>query len=577
MAILDCLSAELVLCITSFLRQVDLLNLSLTCKRINGVTKPERFREYRNVKIGGRSFLPFIVKVLQNPELSRYVHRVDLKEWTTLEDFNLLGSPSTELSRVEYAMLTEAAKDAGVIADVLPYERKSYVVKQARTDICDDIGVMGAWYIYAFRRDVAFHDLSYDRKFCQMLRAGIEDPLIVLLMALLPNVHEILLHGVPGDMTVLPWRAKHNFTALRRMTARGVNGEVTWPIAFFNSVLATSKLETFEASCASSWYRGSDEIVPWKGNLSPLSLTPGSLNLKMLELRFCALKTSDLQILLEACPKLKTLRYISGDQHVGSSNPSPAKVIELLQPFQSTLEELWLNLDVERYENKNHKPADLILSMSHMTALKRLSTTPEMWHVVEADAYNNVKDVDLPYERRLRLRLPPNLEVLNLLLSTNDEVVSGGQLRDLIRNHTKTLPHLTDVYVDTGGSQEYYPEYHNRTEQRLFKARIDLAAKSRSLHISTGTSLCASIFDSISESYVQPDLRWFGNKYARRRRRNPAFNQVLHSLNDRYLNMSLEDNEAADSIRRDSQMESMFDRLRKRGTEELQYASEDEE
>jgi hypothetical protein len=51
-----------------------------------------------------------------------------------------------------------------------------------------------------------FDKLSYDRKFWQLLRADFEDPLVALLLALLPNVHEVWLLCAPMDSmaTLLP-------------------------------------------------------------------------------------------------------------------------------------------------------------------------------------------------------------------------------------------------------------------------------------------------------------------------------------------------------------------------------------
>jgi hypothetical protein len=81
-----------------------------------------------------------------------------------------------------------------------------------------------------------------------MLHAGVEDPLIVLLIALLPNVREIFLSGVPGDINALVWRPQHGFAALRRVTACATDGELQWPLAFFLPSLDKGKLVTLRVS-----------------------------------------------------------------------------------------------------------------------------------------------------------------------------------------------------------------------------------------------------------------------------------------------------------------------------------------
>jgi hypothetical protein len=101
------------------------------------------------------------------------------------------------------------------------------------------------WYNYSFDDEVGFWETSYDRKFCQLLRAGIEDAQAVLLLALLPNIQVIVLRGGPYDFDSLEWRAGHQFTMMRELTVCGPVGDLTWPIGFYNPLFAKAfKLET---------------------------------------------------------------------------------------------------------------------------------------------------------------------------------------------------------------------------------------------------------------------------------------------------------------------------------------------
>lgn len=88
MADLLALSNELLLIIASFLPQVDLLNLTLTSKRLRNSTEPELFREYINPIFMGRSCKPFLRRIIGNPGLARYVRYLDIKTWTTLVEEN---------------------------------------------------------------------------------------------------------------------------------------------------------------------------------------------------------------------------------------------------------------------------------------------------------------------------------------------------------------------------------------------------------------------------------------------------------------------------------------------------------
>lgn len=65
------LPPEIILEIVHFLLQTDLLNISLVCKHLRSVTEPELFREYTNARENKRSFKPFIVRLLDRPELAR--------------------------------------------------------------------------------------------------------------------------------------------------------------------------------------------------------------------------------------------------------------------------------------------------------------------------------------------------------------------------------------------------------------------------------------------------------------------------------------------------------------------------
>ena len=103
---------------------------------------------------------------------------------------------------------------------------------------------------------------------------------------MLPNVSEICLDGEPADVTVLAWQTlKHRFIKLCRLTAAAIDDTLTWPVGFFNSVLAEAKLEILKANTCSSWfYRDADEMLYplHMVNLS-IALQPGSLHSGKLE------------------------------------------------------------------------------------------------------------------------------------------------------------------------------------------------------------------------------------------------------------------------------------------------------
>lgn len=68
---------------TELLLQIDLLNLSLVCKRLRSGTQAELFRKYTDAYLR-KSFDPFLKRMIGQSELARSVKRVQLSEYSTL-------------------------------------------------------------------------------------------------------------------------------------------------------------------------------------------------------------------------------------------------------------------------------------------------------------------------------------------------------------------------------------------------------------------------------------------------------------------------------------------------------------
>ena len=591
------LSPELLLCVASYLRHVDLLNVSLTCKHLQIITEPELFREYINPRIHGRSPAPFVRKLIQRPELRKYVQKLDLKPWRTLVDFDpenymsSLRNPGQreydsegfnrhrdpEPTQADYLMFTDAAKAAGVITKVFDFESESYVVAAARKTGLRDVDESQTWYTHAFDPYIPTSDIDYDRKFCQLLRAGSEDPLIVMLVALLPNVREIYLHGVPLDINTLEWRASHGFTALRRLTACASDELSPWPVAFFNKVLEQGRLDVFEAESASSWYievGQSEQWEPRAEHVKPLSLRPGSLAIRELDLHNCCLQVSDMKILLQACPQLKGFYYTGGTRETGLYSPSPAKMIELLYPFRDTLQVLSLELDIDEHENWTPMENGLIQSLAHMTALKILDTTPEMWDAVEDTDYElaGLDDTEAvpPADRRLCFRLPPNLEVLMFHLSEVEEMVSLHQLRDLFRKRAQVLPKLERIYI--GARDE---EYLQDLDDVIVEEGTHLRGGPQPLMVIGGRGHINSIFHRMVKHRALPDLKWFGNKYAVRHRKPGELELIIKKVQEKYDHGYLEEQDMVQLMTSDPELQAVLDKHKHGLKEEVQYESED--
>jgi hypothetical protein len=229
------LSAELLLCIAAFVNQTDLLNLSLTSKKLRAMTEPELFREYNNLAHRARTFAPFVRRLIERPDLTKYVKRLNLRAWPNLStveridrirDDALDSGRESEPSADDYDLMTVAAKNAGIIESIYPYELESHVIKEIflQRPLSSYIyWEQYDWVKHLFDPDIPARAIPPDQVFCQNLRAGIEDSFIVLLLALLPNVQEIHLYGVPESGS-LPWKAPtHRFKLLHPISAQSLS------------------------------------------------------------------------------------------------------------------------------------------------------------------------------------------------------------------------------------------------------------------------------------------------------------------------------------------------------------------
>lgn len=181
---------ELLLTIASFLPQEDLLNISLTCTRLRNVTQSQLYREYINPNYvtlnrgGQRSLKSFVFRLLSQPELTKYVHRVDLKQYQHFADLHPDFGPPEETPRIDcnsedYQRLTDAALSVGVITEVLPYEIESSICKKLNENALKmeiDADDVEDWPEKMYDDNIETPEVRYDIQFCKLLRFGLEEP-----------------------------------------------------------------------------------------------------------------------------------------------------------------------------------------------------------------------------------------------------------------------------------------------------------------------------------------------------------------------------------------------------------------
>jgi hypothetical protein len=429
-------------------------------------------------------------------------------------------------------------------------------------------------YEYIYDDEVAINDVSYDRKFCQLLRAGVDDAQVVLLLALLPNVREVFVRGGPYDVNALAWRASHNFESLRDLTVCGTDGEMVWPLSFFNHMFSTTrKLETGKFCVASSWYRTLSEPEPDPSHILPVNIQPQSLNcMRTLELKHCCLTASDLRGLIAACPRLESFCYHVGTMAEGTPGPSPAPVIEILEPLKDTLKELYLDVPIV-FDDDRKVPE--IGSLKHMNALEILDTAAAMWTWVtnpEFELYeydSDDSDADSVTDRCLYSRLPTTLQklIFHETEDGHDLEPALNHITDLIRMQPEVLPKLLEIVIET--SNEEYIEDLNDTITIVQKAEDREVVK-----VNFGRSP-ASVFDSVLPSAELPDTKWFGNKYSIRYRKPGKIGQATKKIGEAY-EQGMRGADLTNVLADDPELQAYFASVGFRDEEPAEYYDSDE-
>lgn len=366
------LSVELIISIASDLSQLDLLNVALVCKRLQAATESELYREYHPLCFHRRGVTSLMRALIQKPIRISYVKSLELPEWESLEPDKRIDGETSPLqrdadikdmliytsriweydparferddtSREDYDLITGAALEARLIDKSDPYtkqlvlyrrsiQRSKYVPEDSpcRRNVSDEPFL----YLHYFSIG-RLEDMPFSSRFCVMLRAGVDDAYVVLLIGLLKKLRRLVLNAVPSRNDIaLPWfLAIGQHVALREFTASpcekyGKHPKLRFPLGFFRDLVQAPTLERCELEMCSSWIRlhyssGRGMVVP----LHP----PRPLVLTHLALRDTRLTYSDLQALLGSSYGLKAFHYSDyGRRGIVTAQ----EIVQLLEPHK---------------------------------------------------------------------------------------------------------------------------------------------------------------------------------------------------------------------------------------------------
>ncbi|KAJ4986272.1 hypothetical protein SVAN01_08207 [Stagonosporopsis vannaccii] len=527
------LSTEIILCVASVLEQADLMNISLTCKHLKDATKPELYRVYSNPHLHGRLIAKFVIHLARYPEIAKHVKEIDIKGWQALaellpehyeanymltryrstreekaETFDRFRRP--EPTEDEYSLLVAAAMATGVIKEALLYGDESTIIKRVRPMLSTDIPDGSPWYANILGDDCTWDNVPYDRKFCELLRSGTDDPYAVLLLAFLPHLSHIFLRGARAEPTSLGLPSPlHAYKALRTLKIGCMDAQDAWGIDYLNGMLMHAPLEELYLHNASSWcQQGQDTYNDDKA--ATLRLQPASLRLTKLEMVNCALTKSDMQMLLNATTSLRSLLYWTGDDDTGPDNFLSQELIDMLEPFKNTLEELYLEIE---HLWGDSEFVGRIKTLSHFTALKILDTTVEMWEcLLDGDGEHARIDA----EQLFCYRLPRNLKklVLHPLKHHNREfgpdVPAPLQIESLDSKCAELLQDLQEVYIGSTDADDARA-LDNALECRLrHRPNLRIVVDTSG----TGGGPTRSFFHDVLISRRSPVTKWDGEKYS---------------------------------------------------------------
>ena len=126
------------------------------------MTEPELYREYSNPRLYSRTVARFVLHLVRRPKLAKYVKKIDLKGWKTLDHLTLgdyevneamSGIRTTREEKIatfgqfhrpepakdRYSLLTAAGMATGIIKEALPHETKSAVIQKTRLVLSTDM------------------------------------------------------------------------------------------------------------------------------------------------------------------------------------------------------------------------------------------------------------------------------------------------------------------------------------------------------------------------------------------------------------------------------------------------------
>jgi len=239
------LPTELLSDIASFLSSHDLFRVALVSRKWRDIAEPHLYHTYRSPSMSsarrrdgrpsGPPFRLFLRRLIEQPDFAVNVRRLDLQRWSTLFNIQIPGFLPPNPSQEDLQAALTAAKACKLVSE----------------DASLDLGLKEGEVL--FPKLLGFSGAAIDptdgkpwqEKWLRQLHAGLDDPLVILMVALLHRVEEIRIDENPFKS--LSWQVlenvPHGFAHLRKLWIS--SAQTTFP--GYASLLSSPAMQVFES------------------------------------------------------------------------------------------------------------------------------------------------------------------------------------------------------------------------------------------------------------------------------------------------------------------------------------------
>ncbi|KAF2499310.1 hypothetical protein BU16DRAFT_535679 [Lophium mytilinum] len=337
------LATEILDLIFSFLTsKSDILNTALVCKQFRDSAEPLFYHDYvhdGSDKEKAGSLTPFIRQIIKHPDLAARVKHVTLHSWTYG-----IAEDQQVISDEDLSAFVGAAREANILDPTK--EVHQLITDAGITNLIDPDDV--DWEDSpeppeAHGDTISGHD---DAEWIQQMQLGIEEPRIILLLAILPGIKSLSFTRLPRQGN-LSWsqlrRVPHGFRNLQDIHCTAENFGYGATLSCIGHLLGAPSLKRLFISDGGRTRR------------DVLSQEPTPLDLTHLPIKVATFEhtTADFRVLSQfilKCTKLEYLAFTVTNPFFRVQQIDTPQLKNIIDTQSNSLKDLRLSLDLSRGE-----------------------------------------------------------------------------------------------------------------------------------------------------------------------------------------------------------------------------------